>query len=563
MEKPPVNGIFRKVFPVRPTSRWWVVVPACIGLLIGIPLIVVTFHLTFITSQEIQHLFRTVLGRYFLNTFGLVLVVGVFTGVIGISSAWITTVFDFPGRRVLTWILVIPLSVPTYVAALAYAGIFDFTGPLQLLFREVLGFGIGEYPIVDIKSFFGLCFVLTVTMYPYVYLTSRAVFSSQSSIAMEISRSHGYSKKESFFLVVLPTARPAILAGIILVIMETLGEFGASYYYGIDTLAVGIFRVWFGLGSVSSALSLASLLLLFVGLIMVTERWFRKRAQFYHDLGFVKRPVTRTKLQNSNLVLSLAVCWIPVILGFVLPVGQLLWWLARGTIRAFNIDTFQYVMTSIGLSVVTSLIIIVISVLVAYAARLSYGPVVKKTAFLATSGYSVPPAVLAVGIFATYAWIDHRIVEVFKGLFGFSPGLILTGGLFVLLAGYVVRFFSVGYQTIDSGFSGINSRLDEVSRSCGLRPRESLIRVNLPALKPAYVSAMILLVVDIIKELPLTMILQPFGVKTLATEVFRLAGNEMIPESASLSLLIILIAVFPVIILPTLDGRFGSQRNKL
>ena len=544
---------------VQPTSRLWLVAPGVLAALIGIPLVVVAAHLGALSSPEVHHLAQTVLLRYVANTVGLVTVVGALTALIGVSTAWLTTAFEFPGRRALSWLLVLPLALPTYIAAISYAGMFDYTGPAQLLFRRILAMAPGSYPTIDVQTFVGLSLVLTVTVYPYAYLTTRAVFARQSAAVMEIARCHGYGCAQAFRHAVLPLARPGIVAGVGLVAMETLGEYGASHFFGVDTLTIGIFRAWFALGSVDAALSLAAVLLLVVGVILALEHCQRRRARF-HAPSVLQRPIPRVTLRGRSAAITAAWCAVPVVFGFVLPVAQLGWWALGDGGRAVRLDLVRYLVSSVGLAGTASLAIVILATLVAYAARVRSGRLVSATARLATSGYAVPAAVLAVGIATAYSWLDHRIIGASRWLFGLSPGLLITGTALALLAGYVVRFFGVGYHAIDSGLCGITRRFDEVARCSGMRPRHALLHVALPGLRPALIGAVVLLMVDMLKELPLTMILRPFNLETLATRVFRLAGNEMMHEAAVPALLIVAIGMIPVFVLQRLASAHVKAR---
>ena len=544
---------------VKGTSRAWLLAPAFLAALIGVPLLVVAVHVGALATPEVRHLAQTVLFRYVVNTVALVAVVAALTALVGVTTAWCTTAFEFPGRRLLSWLLILPLALPTYIAAISYVGVFDFAGPLQLLFRRGLSIPVGSYPTLDLQTFAGLCFVLTATVYPYVYLTSRAVFARQSAAVMEIARSHGYSGLPALRYAVLPLARPGIVAGVVLVAMETLGEYGATHYFGVDTLTIGIFRAWFALGSVQAALGLAAVMLLVVVSIMALERWQRRRAR-YHAPGGVPRPMPRIRLRGRIAAAACVACALPVLLGFGVPVAQLLWWALQSWARAIDRQLLSYLGSSIGLAAVAALVILILAVLIAYTTRLRAGRMVSSLARWTTSGYAVPGAVLAVGIATAYTWMDHRIIGASRLLFGVSPGLVITGTALALLAGYVVRYFAVGYHAIDSGFHGVTTRFDEVARAAGMRPRHALLRVGIPSLRPALIGAAMLLIVDILKELPLTMILRPFNLETLATRVFRLAGNEMVVEAAIPALLIVAIGVVPVILLQRLtNARLDSR----
>ena len=528
-------------------SRGWLAAPITVGVLIGAPLLVVIANLDGFLSAEMGHLIRTVLPRYVGTTVALVTLVAALCSLVGVAAAWLVTVYDFPGRRSLGWLLVLPLAIPTYIGALAYTGLFDYTGPAQLLFREVLGMPAGAYPILQVRGFGGLAFVLATLLYPYVYLTARAAFAQQGATLLEVTRSLGSSGIEAFARAVLPATRPALVAGVMLVVMEALGEFGASHYLGVDTLTIGIFRGWFGLGSVRVALALGALLLVIVAILQAVEHRQRGAARFC-DATLHDRPLVRRRLQGAAALGASAACSVPVVTGFALPVGQLLWWAAR-RMPGFDVELVRLTATSIGLAAVATATTVVLAVLVAYAARVRKDRLVGALARWSTAGYAVPAAVLAVGIATAYTWVDHRLNGAVRALLGFSPGLLLTASGLALVAGYVVRFFALGYHAIDAGFSRIPARFDEVGRALGFRPGRGLLHVALPNLRPALMTASILMVVEMLKELPLTLILRPFRLETLATNVFRLAGNEQLIDAAPYALVIIAAGLGPVLIL--------------
>ena len=331
-----------------PVSRGWLAAPVAVAILIGAPLLVVIANLDGFLSAEMGHLIRTVLPRYIGTTIALVALVAGLCAIVGVAAAWLVTVYDFPGRRALGWLLVLPLALPTYIGALSYAGIFDYTGPAQLLFREVLDIPAGAYPILRVRGFGGLAFVLATLLYPYVYLTARAAFAQQGATLLEVTRSLGSSGVEAFARAVLPATRPALVAGVMLVVMETLGEFGASHYLGVDTLTIGIFRSWFGLGSVKVALALGALMLVIVALLQALEHRGRGAARF-GDATLHDRPLVRRRLQGARALCAMAACSLPVITGFGLPVGQLLWWASR-RLPGFDVDLVRLTAASIGLA---------------------------------------------------------------------------------------------------------------------------------------------------------------------------------------------------------------------
>ena len=546
LPRPLRRGVHGHRAPRVVASRGWLAAPITVGVLIGAPLLVVIANLDGFLSPEMGHLMRTVLPRYVGTTVALVTLVAALCSLVGVAAAWLVTVYDFPGRRALGWLLVLPLAIPTYIGALAYTGLFDYTGPAQLLFREVLGMPAGAYPILRVRGFGGLAFVLATLLYPYVYLTARAAFAQQGATLLEVTRSLGSSGMEAFARAVLPATRPALVAGVMLVVMETLGEFGASHYLGVDTLTIGIFRGWFGLGSVQVALALGALMLVIVALLQAVEHRGRGAARFC-DVTLHDRPLVRRRLRGAAALAASASCSLPVITGFALPVGQLLWWASRRL--GFDVDLVRLTATSIGLAAAATAATVVLAVLVAYAARVRKDRLVGALARWSTAGYAVPAAVLAVGIATAYTWVDHRLNDAVRAVLGFSPGLLLTASGLALIAAYVVRFFALGYHAIDSGFARIPARFDEVGRALGFRPGRGLLHVALPNLRPALMTASILMIVEMLKELPLTLILRPFRLETLATNVFRLAGNEQLIDAAPYALVIIAAGLGPVLIL--------------
>lgn len=544
------------------THRGWIAAPITIILLIGLPLAVVIVHLGGFFSPEMSHLLQTVLLRYVCTTVGLVTIVAAFCTLIGVSSAWIVTVYDFPGRRVLGWLLVLPLAIPAYIGAIAYGGLFDYTGPLQLLFREAFKMPVGTYPTISVRGFGGLTFVLTTLMYPYVYLTARAAFVNQGTTLLEVSRSLGNSGINSFFRAVVPATRPAIVAGLMLVVMEVLGEFGASHYLGVDTLTIGIFRGWFAHGSVRVALSLGALLLVIIAVLQSLEHRHRGSARFC-AASLTDRPLVRRRLCGCPAIAATMLCLLPVITGFALPVGQLAWWSARSLPGVLDANLIRLTATSVGLAAVATAFTVLLSLLVAYWVRIRKDRFAGVISRWSTAGYAVPAAVLAVGIATAYTWIDHRLSGAVRILFGVSPGLILTASGIALIAGYTVRFFALGYHAIESGLTRIPERFDEVGRALGYSPGSSLVHVALPNLRPAVLTAAILMIVEMLKELPLTLILRPFHLETLATNVFRLAGSEQLVDAAPFALVIVAVGFGPVLILNFMVAAGRRQKRPL
>ena len=539
-------------------DRRWLAPLWVVALVGSVPIIVVVANVGALASPEVAHLARTVLPRYLLNTLALVATVTLAASAVGTVTAWLVTVYQFPGRSILSWLLVLPLALPPFVAAITYTGVFDFSGPVQALFRDTMGMAPGTYPIVRVRGFGGLALLLTSVLYPYVYLTARASFASQSARVVEIARSHGHRLRSAFFRAAVPAARPSLVGGAALVAMETAGEFGASSFLGVDTLTTGVFRAWFALGSQRAAIALAAVLLLIAAALIVAELRNRGHAR-YDAPGLHHRQFARHDLARRGWWAT-AACGTPVIVGFAIPFAQLLTWTVKHGGPEASLLTVG--LTTVGLAAVATVTVVSLGVLAAYAARLAAvpaggarGETAAALLATATAGYAIPAAVLAVGVATALTWVDRRIIEMADWAVGAQLPLLTTGTVIALLVAYAVRFFAIGHNGAVAGLSQVSVRFDEVARSLGARPLTVLVRAVLPPARPALVTTAVLVMIEALKELPLTLILRPFGVDTLATEVFRFAGAEQIARSAPYSLVIVLLGALAV---PLLSGRTGT-----
>jgi iron(III) transport system permease protein len=506
------------------------------------------------SSETWRHLARTVLPLYLWNSALLVVGVGGLTLVIGVVTAWLVTVCDFPGRSVLAWALILPLAVPTYIIAYTYAEILAHTGPVQGLLQLFLEPGTTARLRTGLMSLPGAGLMMALVLYPYVYLITRASLLGQSGAALESSRILGHSARDIFFRVALPMARPAVVAGVTLVLMEVLNEYGAVRYFGVSTFTTGIFRAWFSLGDSSAAIRLSGCLLLFVFLLILLERVQRGRARF-GDLSGRYRPVAPFRLEGWHRWGAFTVCALPVVLGFLVPTLQLLAWAVQVAPEVLDSRFLLLTAHSFGLAVAAAMAAVVAALLIVYSVRLSPTPLLRLASRASSLGYSIPGAVIAVGVLVPFIWLDRRLAAFAQSVWGTSMGLILTGTAAALVFAYVVRFLAVALNPIDSGFERICGNLDETSRSLGAPPMRTLLRVNVPLLRGTLLSAGLLVFVDVLKELPLTLILRPFDFDTLATRAFQLAMDEEVARSALPALLIIVTGMVPVIVLSRLIGR--------
>ncbi len=532
----------------------WTLVTFAIVALVLLPVASVLLGIFGESSDTWQHLASTVLATYLGNSAVLALGVGVVTLIMGVGTAWLVATCEFPGRRMLETGLILPLAMPTYIVAYTYAEVLAHAGPVQGVLQIVLDPSTTAALRTGLMSLPGAIFILSLVLYPYVYLITRASFLKQSGGILETSRILGKSGWGSFRQVALPMARPAVVAGVTLVLMEVLNEYGAVKYFGVSTFTTGIFRAWFSLGDTPSAIRLSACLLAFVFFLILVERVQRGRARFDHGSSRF-RPVAPFRLKGARGWLATAACAIPVLLGFVVPVAQLLVWAAEVAPQALDRRFLVLAMNSFGLALVSALFAVAAALVIVYSVRLSPTPLLRLASRASSLGYSIPGAVIAVGVLVPFIWLDRRILELLAPLTGSPVGLLLTGTVAALIFAYVVRFLAVALNPLDSGFERICGNLDETSRSLGSPPLRTLRRVNIPLLKGTLLSAGLLVFVDVLKELPLTLILRPFDFDTLATRAFQLAMDEQVAESALPALLIVLVGLLPVILINRLIGQ--------
>jgi len=495
------------------------------------------------------HLARTLLGHYVRNT--ALLVAGVAAGVVsmGVLSAWLVTAYRFPGQRLLQWALVLPLAMPAYVMAYAYTDWLQFTGPVQTALRAYFGWQAREYWFPDIRTLGGAALLLSLALYPYVYLLARTAFLDLSRSALEAGRLAGFSAWGSFLRVALPIARPAIAAGTALALMETLADFGTVSYFALEVFTTGIFKAWMSMGDPVAAGQLSVCLLAFVAVVLALERASRGRAAYASAPG--KTPAAR-RLRGVPAALACLACALPVLLGFVLPAVLLLQlaWSDLGAGTGFPIGTrlLALVGNSFLLAGIAAAAGVLLATAMAYAARLSRGRLVAAANRAAALGYAIPGAVIAVGVLVPLGRLDNWIAGGLEAAFGMKPGLLLTGTIVALVYAYLVRFLAVALQAMEAGLAKVTPRMDDAARSLGATPAQALARVHAPLLASSLAGAALLLFVDVLKELPATFALRPFNFDTLAIEAYNLAKDERLSEAAVPSLVIVAIGLIPLFV---------------
>jgi len=525
--------------------RWSIVGTA---LILSIPILTIAFSVFETPGGNWQHLTNTVLPEYLSNSIILSCGVGIGTLIIGVSTAWLTSTCRFPGKNQFVWLLLLPMAMPAYIVAYTYTGMFDFAGPVQSTIRDWTGWSYRDYYFPQIRSMGGAIAMLSFVLYPYVYLLGRSTFLEQSVGVMEVSRTLDCGPWTGFYKVALPLARPAIVAGLSLALMETLADYGTVSYFGIGVFTTGIFRTWFGLGDYTAAAKMASLLLFFVFALIILERVSRSKAQYHNSSGKLKR-FSEFRLKGFKACLAFATCGIPVFLGFFLPAAQLSVWALETWSDMVDDRFFELVINSFILAFGAALISVILALFLGYGKRIMPGKATIISIRTASIGYAIPGTVIAVGVIIPFAWIDGRIDSFMQSSFGISSGLIFSGTLVALMFAYLVRFLAISLQTVESGLDKIKPSMDDAARSLGCRPRETLFKIHIPLLKSSTLTALMIVFVDVMKELPATLILRPFDFNTLAVRAFELASDERLADSSTAALTIVVVGLLPVIYL--------------
>jgi iron(III) transport system permease protein len=504
------------------------------------------------SAATLRHLAMTVIPNAIAETslLGIAVVIGVI--VIGATTAWLVAACEFTGRHLFEWALLLPLAMPAYIVAYAYTDYLQFSGPLQTSIREVFGWQRGDYWFPEIRSLAGAAFVFIVVLYPYVYLLARTAFMSRTAAMIDAARSLGLSALQTWWRVNLPLARPAIAAGALLALMETIADYGASVYFGLQTFTTSIYRAWFGLGDRLAASQLAAILLLLVLALFYVENRARGRARFFTPTAS-QRPAPRNRLRGLRSAGALLLCAVPVVLGFIVPVVLLL----RLLLPAWQtVDWTRYahwLANTLFIAVAGAAVALAAVLMLAYTARsVTRGlpaKLVRAAVRVMSLGYAVPGAVVAVGILVPLATFDNRLDSLLRSALGIGPGLLLTGSVAALLYGYLVRYFAVAYQSIEAGLTHITPAMDASARSLGSTPLDTFFRVHLPILTPSVLAAALLVFVDVMKELPATLVLRPFNFDTLAVIAFQMASDERLGEAALPALTIVAAGVLPVALL--------------
>jgi len=538
---------------------------ALVGGLCALPVLSVLLEVFGADTGGIwKHLAETVLGDYILNTIVMIAGVGIGVVVTGVATAWVTAMHEFPGRRVFEWALVLPLAIPAYVIAFVYTDFLQYAGPFQTALREAMEWSRDDYWFPDVRSLGGAVAMFILVLYPYVYLLARAAFLDQSGSMLEAGRTLAAGGAAGFFRIGLPLARPAIVAGTALALMETIADFGTVSYFGVQTFTTGIYQAWFAMGDRSVAAQLAASLLGFVLLVLFLERFNRGRRR-YHETSQRARAPLRRRLTGVRAGLAITACALPVMLGFVLPAGLLLQLAVSGGDTQFGPRFIHLATNSMTLAATTAALLVALAMLMAYNARLHPGFFSRGLNRLVSLGYAVPGLVIAVGVLIPLARFDNMLDAWMRSAFGVSTGLLLTGSIVALVLAYVVRFFSIALQTVEASLTKVRPSMDDAARSLGCGPAETLVRIHVPIISRGILTAALLVFVDVMKELPATLVMRPFNFDTLATQVYTLAYDERLSEASTAALAIVVAGLVPLILVSRniAGARRGAQTPAL
>ncbi len=524
----------------------WSLGALLIALVVLAPIVAVIWIAFHPVENIWPHLLATTLPRYLANTLILMLAVGFLSGCIGTGAGWLVSRYRFPGVGLLQWVLLLPLAIPAYVGAYALVDFLEYAGPVQTALRAVFGWQTSrEYWFPEIRSLGAAIIVFSAALYPYVYILTRAAFREQSAEGEEVARSLGVGAMGRFFRLGLPLSRPAIAAGTAIVMMETVNDFGTVDYFAVQTLTTGIFSVWLESNNAGGAAQIASVVLMLVVLLVLLEKSSRRRSQFF-SLSSRRRPVQSVELHGVWGMLATFACLIPIMVGFVLPIGVILShaldnmdsWTDPALIRALT--------NTLVVGGIAAFVTVLAGVFLVYGVRLSGRSLPRLLLPVTTIGYAAPGAVLAVGILIPLAVLDHGLADFIEWITGERAGLLLTGSAFALVLAYCVRFFAIAQGAADSAMGRVSPSLAMAARSLGRKQGQVLHEVYYPLIRGSIGSALLLVFVDCVKELPATMLLRPFNYETLATRVHDQASLENLGDASPGAILIVSVSLIAV-----------------
>lgn len=527
-------------------SAFWRLAPFIVAALVLAPVAVVVSSLLAPAGDVWRHLLETTLPDLLINTFWLAAGVISGTAVIGIGLAWFTAVYEFPGRRFFSWALLLPMAMPAYVTAFVALGLFDFTGPVQTALRAWLDSDLSWFP--EIRGRAGVILVMTLAFYPYVYLLARNAFLSQGKRSLEVAQSLGLNKMQGFFKVALPMARPWIAGGLMLVLMETLADFGTVAVFNYNTFTTAIYKAWFSMFSLQAASQLASLLIIIVFVVIVLEQQFRARMRYAESKRTAR--AQRIALNGWHAALVSGFMFSVLFLAFLLPVMQLSYWAIDSFSHDYDFSRYlDFLWHSLSLSGMAALIICTVVIAMVYAARRYPSAATKNAVRIATIGYALPGAVLAIGVYLPLTWLDAQLSELALDWFQIDTGQIFQGTLVAMLIAYMIRFMAVSHYPVDSAMQRITPSIDEAAMSLGVHGWAMIRKIHAPILKPGIFTAAALVFVDVMKEMPITLMTRPFGWDTLAVRIYEMTSEGQWEQAALPAVTLVLAGLIPIFLL--------------
>lgn len=536
----------------------WFISSCTIALLVALPIISVVFLALLPEENAWPHLINTVLPSYLKNTIILMVGVGMLSLLLGTGSAWLISMYNFPGKRWLSWGLLLPFAVPAYVIAYVYTDLLEFAGPIQSTLREYMGWtSARDYWFPSIRSMGGAIIMMSLVLYPYIYMLARAAFLEQSVSLYRVSRSLGTTPFGFFFRVSLPIARPALAVGLSLVLMETLNDFGTVDYFAVRTLTAGLYDTWLNMGNLGGAAQIAVLMVVVVVILISLERYSRRKQKQYHSRN-QGDPIPTTQLRGMRGYFASFLILLPILLGFIIPFIILGKYAFDNFSKSWDAQFITYALNSFALATTAALITLILGIILTYTKRLNPKQSTNVLVGISSLGYAIPGAVLAIGIIIPFAAFDNLVDGWMRDYFNFSSGLILSGTAFAIIFSYSVRFLAVASGSVESSLSKVTPNMDMAARSLGHTQFQTLIKVHLPIIRKGALTGMLVVFVDCLKELPATLILRPFNFETLATQVYQFASDELIEQSALSALVIVLVGIIPIILL---DKSINSKPN--
>lgn len=536
--------------PPRPLSeKLFAAAALVIGLALVLPVLTIIILALMPTENVWPHLISTVLPGYVMRTIGLMAGVGLITFVTGTGVAWLVTMCRFPLRPLFVWASLLPMAMPGYIVAYAYVDVLSYAGPVQTGLRGLMGWkSPSDYWFPEIRSLGGAIFVLSMVLYPYVFLTARASFIRQPATQLEVARALGRTPWGAFRAVALPLARPGIAVGVSLALMECLNDIGAAGFFGVRTLTLGVYTTWLSQGNLGGAAQISAVMLLFIFALLWFERQARRRQSFVLPSQRPRQP-DRIRLNGWKRGLAVVACGLPILIGFVVPALVLMGFAASRLEDALSVTYLRAVYHSLLLAMLAAFAAVLLGLVLGYANRAMQDGLTRRVIRLAATGYAIPGTVLGIGVLIPLAVFDNALDSFMREHLGISTGLLLSGSVAALVFAYVVRFLAVSFGAIETGLQKVTPNVAAAARILGRGPVSAFLEVHLPLLRPAIASAALLVFVDCMKELPATLILRPFDFETLATTVFMLASLDQLEESALPALTIVAVGLLPVILL--------------